>query len=325
MQRRTLAALAAAALLGLSTTAVVAQNYPDRAIRMLVPFAPGGGTDTATRIVMKRVGEQLGQTVVVENKPGAGGALAYAEVARSKPDGYTLTVGSAHLSLMGLIYDKLPFDPATDIVSVAPMANVPVALVAGSGASYKTMAEMLAYARKNPATPLAYGTPGVSTPNHLSGVLLATMAGIKLEHVPYKGVMPAVQDVMAGSIPLAIIGLSTAMSQAETGRIRILGVGGAKRSPLAPNVPTIAEGGVPGYEASYWYDVSLAKGTPEAIVNRLHAEISKAVQSPEVQDALKKGGFEPLVMSPSENQRALKEDGAKWSKVIRENNIRAGQ
>jgi tripartite-type tricarboxylate transporter receptor subunit TctC len=324
MQRRTLAALAAA-LLGLSTAAVLAQNYPDRPIRMLVPFAPGGGTDTATRIVMKKVGEQLGQTVVVENKPGAGGALAYAEVARSKPDGYTLTVGSAHLSLMGLIYDKLSFDPATDIVSVAPMANVPVALVASSSAPFKTMAEMLVHARKNPATPLAYGTPGVSTPNHLSGVLLGTMAGIKLEHVPYKGVMPAVQDVMAGSIPLAIVGLSTAMSQAETGRIRILGVGGAKRSPLAPNVPTIAEAGVPGYEASYWYDVSLAKGTPEAIVNRLYAEISKAVQSPEVQEALKKGGFEPLVMSPSENQRALKEDGAKWSKVIRENNIRAGQ
>jgi tripartite-type tricarboxylate transporter receptor subunit TctC len=325
MERRTLAALAAAALLGLSTTAVVAQTYPDRPIRMLVPFAPGGGTDTATRIVMKKVGVQLGQTVVVENKPGAGGALAYAEVARSKPDGYTLTVGSAHLSLMGLIYDKLPFDPATDLVSVAPMANVPVALVASSSAPFKTLAEMLDYARKNPATPLAYGTPGVSTPNHLSGVLLAKMAGIKLEHVPYKGVMPAVQDIMAGSIPLAIVGLSTAMAQAETGRIRILGVGGAKRSPLAPKVPTIAEGGVPGYEAGYWYDVSVAKGTPEAIVNRLHAEISKAVQSPEVQEALKKGGFEPLVMSPSENLRALKEEGAKWSKVIRENNIRADQ
>jgi tripartite-type tricarboxylate transporter receptor subunit TctC len=325
MERRTLAALAAAALLGLSTTAVVAQTYPDRPIRMLVPFAPGGGTDTATRIVMKKVGVQLGQTVVVENKPGAGGALAYAEVARSKPDGYTLTVGSAHLSLMGLIYDKLPFDPATDLVSVAPMANVPVALVASSSAPFKTLAEMLDYARKNPAMPLAYGTPGVSTPNHLSGVLLAKMAGIKLEHVPYKGVMPAVQDIMAGSIPLAIVGLSTAMAQAETGRIRILGVGGAKRSPLAPKVPTIAEGGVPGYEAGYWYDVSVAKGTPEAIVNRLHAEISKAVQSPEVQEALKKGGFEPLVMSPSENLRALKEEGAKWSKVIRENNIRADQ
>ena len=325
MQRRTLAALATAALLGLSTTTVVAQNYPDRPIRMVVPFSAGGATDNPTRIVMKKVGEQLGQPVVVENKPGAGGALGYAEVVRSKPDGYTLTVGSAHVSLMGLIYDKLTFDTATDIVSVAPMANVPIALVASSSAPFKTMAEMLDYARKNPATPLTYGTPGVSTPNHLAGVLLATMAGIKLEHVPYKGGMPAVQDVMAGSIPLAMIGLSTAMAQAETGRIRILGVGGSKRSPLAPNVPTIAEGGVPGYEASYWIDISVAKGTPEAIVNRLHAAITKAVQNPEVQDVLKKGGFEPLVMSLSENQRALKEQSAKWGKVIRENNIRAGQ
>ncbi len=325
MLRKTLAALATAALLGLSTTAVVAQNYPDRPIRMIVPFSAGGATDTPTRLVMKKVGEQLGQTVVVENKPGAGGALGYSEVARSKPDGYTLTVASAHLPLMGLIYDKLPFDPVTDIVSVAPMANVPIALVASSSAPFKTMAEMLDYARKNPSTSLAYGSPGVSTPQHLAGVLLATMAGIKLEHVPYKGGMPAVQDVMAGSIPLAFIGLSTAIAQAETGRIRILGAGGAKRSLLAPNVPTIAEGGVPGYEASYWIDISVVKGTPEAIVNRLHAEITKAVQNPEVQEGLRKGGFEPLVMSPGENQRALKEQAAKWGKVIRENNIRAGQ
>ena len=325
MQRRTLAALVAAGLLGLSTTTVVAQNYPERPIRMIVPFSAGGATDNPTRLVMKKVGEQLGQTVVVENKPGAGGALGYAEVVRSKPDGYTLTVGSAHVSLMGLIYDKLPFDPATDIVSVAPMANVPIALVASSSAPFKTMAEMLAYGRKNPATPLTYGSPGVSTPQHLAGVLLATMAAIPLEHVPYKGGMPAVQDVMAGSIPLAIIGLSTAIAQAETGRIRILGAGGSKRSPLAPDVPTIAEGGVPGYEASYWIDVSVAKGTPEAIVNRLHAEITKAVESPAIQDALKKGGFEPLVMSPAENQRALKEQSTKWGKVIRENNIRASQ
>lgn len=324
MQRRNLAALAAAALLGLSTTAVVAQNYPDRPIRMIVPFSAGGATDNPTRIVMKKVGEQMGQPVVIENKSGAGGALGYAEVVRSKPDGYTLTVGSAHVSLMGLIYDKLTFDPTTDIMSVAPMANVPIALVASSSAPFKTMAEMLDYARKNPASRLNYGTPGVSTPQHLAGVLLATMAGIQLEHVPYKGGMPAVQDVMGGSIPLAMIGLSTAMAQAETGRIRILGVGGSKRSPLAPNVPTIAEGGVPGYEASYWIDISVAKGTPEAIVNRLHAAITLAVQSPEIQDVLKKGGFEPLVMSLSENQRALKEQSAKWGKVIRENNIRVG-
>lgn len=325
MKRRYLAALAAAALLGLSTTAVVAQNYPDRSIRMIVPFSAGGATDTPTRLVMKKVSEQLGQPVVVENKPGAGGALGYAEVVRSKPDGYTLTVGSAHISLMGLIYDKLQFDPVNDIVSVAPMANVPIALVASSNAPFKTMAEMLDYARKNPAKPLAYGSPGVSTPQHLAGVLLATMAGIPLEHVAYRGGMPAVQDAMAGSIPLAIIGLSTAIAQAETGRIRILGTGGSTRSPLASNVPTIAEGGVPGYEAGYWIDISVAKGTPPAVLTRLHAEISKAVQSPDVQETLKKGGFEPLVMSAAENQKALKEQAQKWGKIIRDNKITASQ
>jgi len=148
MQRRTLAALAAATLLGLCAGAAVAQTYPDRPIRMIVPYATGGGTDTVTRIVMKKLSEQLGQPIIVENKPGAGGALAYTEVTRAKPDGYTLTVGSAQVALMALIYDKLAFDPATDIVSVAPMANVPVALVAGSGAPYKTMADYEAAIRE---------------------------------------------------------------------------------------------------------------------------------------------------------------------------------
>ncbi len=321
MQRRTLNVMA----LALSALALGAhaQSYPNRPIKMIVPYATGGGTDTVTRLVMKKLSEQLGQPIVVENRPGAGGAVAYTEVARAKPDGYTLTVGSAQVPLMGLIYDKLNFNPATDIVAVAPMANVPIALVASASAPFKTMAEMLDHARKNPGTPLAYGTPGVSTPNHLSGVLLAQMAGIKLEHAPYKGTQPAIQDVMGGTIPLAIVGLSTALAQSESGRIRILGVGGMTRSPLAPHIPTIAEGGVPGYEASYWYDVSVAQGTPAEITNRLNAEIGKAVMSPEVQQALKKGGFEPLAMSPAELQRAMKFQEAVWGKVIRDNSIRA--
>jgi tripartite-type tricarboxylate transporter receptor subunit TctC len=326
MQRRTALTMAlSGTLLASFAGAALADNYPDRPIRMIVPFSAGGATDTPTRLVMKKVSEQLGQPVVVENKPGAGGAIGYAEVVRSKSDGYTLTVGSAHVSLMQLMYEKLPFDPVNDIVSVAPMANVPIALVASSSAPFKTMAEMLDYARKNPTKPLAYGSPGVSTPQHLAGVLLATMAGIPLEHVAYRGGMPAVQDVMAGSIPLAMIGLSTALAQAESGRIRILGTGGSKRSPLAPNLPTIAEGGVPRYEAGYWIDISVAKGTPPAVLTRLHAEITKAIQSVDVQEALKKGGFEPMVMSMAENQQALKEQAQKWGKIIRDNKITAGQ
>lgn len=302
-----------------------ADDYPNRPLRMIVPYAAGGGTDTVTRIIMKKLSEQIGQPVVVENKPGAGGVLAYSELTRAKPDGYTLTIGSAQVPLMGLIYGKMSFDPAKDIVSVAPMANVPIALVAGSNAPYKSMAELLAFARKPGAAPIAYGTPGVSTPNHLSGVLLGSMAGIQLDHIPYKGTLPAIQDVISGATPLAIVGLSTAISQVESGRLRILGVGGGKRSPLAPDIPTIAEGGVLGYEASYWYDVSVNKGTPQAILSRLHAEISKAVQSPEVQETLKKGGFEPLLMSSEDNQRAIKEQSAKWGKIIRDNRITVNQ
>lgn len=326
MQRRTALTMAlSSALLASFTGPALADNYPSRPVRMLVPYAAGGGTDTVTRIVMKKLSEQLGQPITVENKPGAGGALAYAEMVRAKPDGYTLTIGSAHVSLMGLIYDKLPFDPATDILSVAPLANVPIALVTSNNTPYKSMADLLSQGRKPGAQPIAYGTPGVSTPNHLSGVLLASMAGIPLDHVPYKGTVPATQDVIGGSIPLAVLGLSTAVSFANGGKLRILGVGGNKRSPLAPDLPTIAEGGVPGYEAGYWYDVSVAKGTPPAVLTRLHAEISKAVQSAEVQDALKKGGFEPLVMSAAENQQALKEQAHKWGKIIRDHKITANQ
>lgn len=326
MQRRTaLAIVLSSTLFAAFSSAALADNYPNRPLRMLVPYAAGGGTDTVTRIVMKKLSEQMGQPIVVENKPGAGGALAYAEMVRAKPDGYTLTIGSAQVSLMGLIFEKLPFNPAVDIVSVAPLANVPIALVTGNNTPYKSMADLLSQGRKPGAQPVAYGTPGVSTPNHLSGVLLASMAGIPLDHAPYKGTAPAAQDVIGGNIPLAILGLSTAVSFANGGKLRILGVGGSKRSPLAPEVPTIAEGGVPGYEAGYWYDVSVAKGTPPDILKRLHAEISKAVQSAEVQETLKKAGFEPLTMSVAENQQALKDQAQKWGKIIRDNKITADQ
>jgi tripartite-type tricarboxylate transporter receptor subunit TctC len=323
MQRRKITLLVATSLLGVTGTSAFAQSYPDRPLRMIVPFAAAGGTDTVTRLVMKKLGEQLGQTVIIDNKPGGGGVVAHAELVRSKADGYTLTVGSAQTSLVALLHDKLPYDPAVDIVSVAPMAAVPTALVTNMATPYKTLPEMLAFARKAGATPLSYGTPGISTPHHLSGVLLGTMAGISLEHVAYRGTAPAIQDVIGGQIPLAIIGLSTALTFAKAGKVRVLGVGSATRSPYATEIPTIAEGGVPGYEASYWYDVSVAKGTPAAIVERLHAEISKAIQSPEIKDSLIKAGFEPIVMTRLENERALKDSAARWGKVIRDNKIRA--
>ena len=326
MQRRQFGALGiSAAVLSLSGHDLPAQTYPDRPIRMIVPYAPGGGTDAVTRIVMRKMSESMGQAIIVENKGGVGGSLAFAEAAHARPDGYTLTVGGAGLALLSLIFDKLSFDPATDLVSVAPMAGVPIALVASNTSGLQTMGELIASAKSHPSTPLAYGTPGVATPPHLAGVLLASTAGITLTSVPYRGTAPAIQDVAGGQIPLAIVGLSTALAFSHAGRVKILGVGSAKRSPLAPDIPTLAEGGVKGYEATYWYDVTVARGTPQPVIDRLRVEIAKAVQSADVHEALLKAGFEPMVMSAAENERALDDAAAKWGKVIRDNHIRASE
>ena len=326
MHRRQFGALCtSAAVLSLTGRDLFAQSYPDRPIRMIVPYAPGGGTDAVTRIVMRKISESLGQAIVIENKGGAGGTLAFAEAAHARPDGYTLTVGGAGLALLSLIFDKLSFDPATDLVSVAPMAGVPIALVASNASGLQTTGELIASARSHPSAPLAYGTPGVATPPHLAGVLLASTAGITLISVPYKGTGPAIQDVAGGHIPLAIVGLSTALAFSHAGRVKILGVGSARRSALAPDIPTLAEGGVKGYEATYWYDVTVARGTPQPVIDRLRVEIAKAVQSADVHEALLKAGFEPMVMSAAENERALDDAAAKWGKVIRDNHIRAGE
>jgi len=326
LQRRLFSALGtAAAVLGLTGHDLLAQTYPDRPIRMIVPYAPGGGTDAVTRIVMHKMSESMGQAIIVENKGGAGGTLAFAEAAHARPDGYTLTVGGAGLALLSLIFDRLSFDPATDLVSVAPMAGVPIALVASNASGLQTMGELITFAKSHPSAPLAYATPGVATPPHLAGVLLASTARIMLTSVPYKGTAPAIQDVAGGQIPLAIVGLSTALAFSHAGRVKILGVGSAKRSALAPDIPTLAEGGVKGYEATYWYDVTVARGTPQPVIDRLRVEIAKAVQSADVQEALLKAGFEPMVMSAAENERALDDAAAKWGKVIRDNHIRASE
>lgn len=315
MKRRTFVSIAATA-----GSFAFAQEYPARPLRLLVPYTPGGGTDTVVRIVMKKIGEQLGQAVIVENKPGAGGAIAYAELLRNKPDGYTLTTGSGNVALLNLLNNKLPFDAATDLIQVAPLASVPIALIASKKLPVENMAELIAHAKQNPG--MSYGTPGPTTPQHLAGVLLGSMAGLKLTHVGYRGTAQAVQDVIGGHLPLAIIGLSTAIPFSHGGQVKVLGVGSVKRSELAPEIPTIAEGGIKGYDASYWYDICVAKGVPQTVVNRLHAEITKASQSPDVRATLTAAGFEPMAVTQAEYQGMLRAERAKWEPVIRANNIR---
>jgi tripartite-type tricarboxylate transporter receptor subunit TctC len=323
MNRRQLTALAAATFLFLTGISGFAQNYPDRPIRVIVPFSAGGGTDTVTRAVMRKVSEAMGQAIVIDNKLGAGGMIGLAEVARAKPDGYTLGVAGSGLDLYPLIFDNLTFNPTVDLVPVAPLASTPMALIARNSLPGKTSSEVFALARSNPAKPLTYGTPGIATPAHQAGVLLASTLDITMTHVPYKGTAPVIQDVAGGQVDLGLIGLMTAQQFAQNGKLRLLGVIAPKRSPVAPEVPTLAEGGVRNFDATYWWDITAPKGIPQPIMDRLRVEISKAVQSAEVREILKKGGFEPMVMTPVEYERALKDYSSTWGEVIRKNNIRA--
>lgn len=298
------------------------QDYPARQLRLLVPYTAGGGTDLAARVVMKKLSEQLGQPIVVENKPGGGAALAYIELLRSKPDGYTLTTGSGVTSLLNVLNSKLPFDASTELVQVAPLASVPIVLVASNKVPARNLAELIAYGKQHPG--LSFGTPGPATPHHLAGVLLASMAGLQMTHVGYRGTAPAVQDVVGGHLPLAIVGLSTAIQFARSGQLKVLGVGSSKRSELAPEIPTLAEGGLKGYDASYWYDICVARGVPQPVVERLHAEITQAVQDRDVRTALTGAGLEPMAVTAEEYRRMLQAERAKWEPIIRANNIRMG-
>jgi tripartite-type tricarboxylate transporter receptor subunit TctC len=316
MDRRQVIVASFASTAALAVPKVFASSYPDRAIRLIVPFAPGGGNDAVARIVMRRVGEQLGQPIVIENKPGAGSIVAFSEVTHSKPDGYLLTLGSPHVYILSSIYGKLPFNPLDDLVSVAALASVPNVLISSNASGISSMQELLAYAKSHPETPLAYGTAGVATPPHIAAVQLASMTNIRLVHAPYRGTALALQDVIAGHIPLAMVGLSNAMPFMNKKQIKILGIGSLQRSPLAPEVPTFDEQGIKGYDDIYWYDVLIRKGVDSSIMDRLHEEITKALRNPDVRKSLMDAGFEPLVWSRAENQIQLKRVGEKWLGLV---------
>ena len=309
-------------LLGSAVNADAQTAYPSKAIRLIVPYPAGGGTDAVARAVFQKLGESLGQAVVVENKAGAGTTIGLAELARSAPDGYTLGIGGTSDPLLPLLYDKLPFNPKTDLVFVTTLATAPIALVTGPSISAHSVSEFVSLAKSQSASPMGYASVGVASPQHLAGIYFSALSGAPMNHVPYKGTAPALTDLMGGHIPAAMLGLPSLLPYARTGKLRILGVASAKRSSLAPDIPTISEGGVKGFEAGYWYHVVVPKGTPIAVVERLRAEIDKVVRSPEMKDSLAKSGFETLTLTPEESERALKADTARWTKIIRDNNIR---
>lgn len=322
MQLKTIAVVSA---LLLTSTLANAQNepYPSRPIKLIVGYPAGGASDVTARAVANKMVDFLGQPVVVENKPGAAGNIGSEFVARSKPDGYTLIFGTISSSINGSLYKKLNYDPVKDFVAISQVTSTPFLLVANPNSPYQTVADVIAAAKKAP-TPAQlpdYATAGNGSGSHLFTELFTSMAGIRLNHIPYRGAAPAMADVMGGQVPLAFDNILTTMAQVQVGKLRALAVSTKTRSSVMPNIPTLAEAGVPGYDATAWFGVLAPAGTPSAIVEQLATAIQKAVKTPEVTEAMLKGGAEPVGSTPAQFDAFYKAEVEKWAKVVKSANV----
>jgi len=310
-------ALAAGALLATASTLAAAQAWPSKPIKYVVPFAAGGTTDILARTISEKLSVALGQPVVVENKPGAGGGLGAAEVAKAAPDGYTIMGGtiSTH-AINASLYKNLPYDPVRDFAAITLIARVPNMLVINNDIPAKDVAELIALMKANPGK-WSFASSGNGTSQHLSGELFKGMAGVDMQHIPYKGSPPALTDVMGGQVTMTFDNITTAWPLARGGKLRALAVTTAKRSPVSPEVPTLAESGLPGYEIGSWQGVFAPAGTPPEIVKRLNTEIVKIINSPDVQKKLLELGAEPVANSPEEFTALVKTEVVKWGDVVK--------
>jgi len=303
--------------LAMAASPAAAQTWPTKPIKWVVPFAPGGTTDILARTIGEKLGVALGQPVIVENKPGAGGGLGADFVAKSAPDGYTILGGTISTNAINAsLYKDLPYDPVKDFVPVTLIARVPNMLVVNNDVPVKTVAELIALIKKNPGK-YTFASSGNGTSQHLSGELFKSMAGVDMQHIPYKGSPPALQDVMGGSVTMTFDNITTAWPLAKGGKLRALGVTTAKRSPAAPDVPTLAEAGVVGYEIGSWQGVFAPAGTPPAIVKRLNSEIVKIINLPDVQEKLLLLGAEPVGNSSEDFTVFVKAEVIKWGDVVK--------
>lgn len=300
-----------------------AATYPDKPIRMIVAFSPGGGSDTAARILAQRLTTALGQQVVVDNRPGASGNIGHDLGAKATPDGYTLmwtSIGPIAVNVS--LYRKLPYQPLRDFEPITLSADSINALVVHPGVPAKTVQEFIALARAQPGK-LNYGSSGNGGAGHLAGELLNLMAGVKTVHIPYKGGGPAMLDLLGGQIEAIYATLVTALPHIRSGRIRGIAVTRAQRAPMIPELPTIAEGGLAGYEATNWYGILAPAKTPRPIIARLNPEFVKILGMPEVRDAFFKQGMLPLNSTPEAFRAHIKSEIEKWGGVIKQVGIRA--
>jgi len=300
-----------------------AQDYPNRPITLVVPFPPGGSTSIVARIVGEKMGEMLGQQMVIDNRGGAGGTIGTRAVAKSTPDGYTLLLGyTGTLAIGPTLYPNVGYDPRKDFAPIGLIGHAPNSLVLHPSFAPRSVKELVDYAKANPGK-VNYGSAGVGTVSHVSGVYFANAAGIQLTHIPYKGTGPALADLLGGHIPMAFAPIPATHANIAEGKMRGLAVTSGKRSSLLPDVPTIAEAGVAGFEASLYYGIVAPAGTPRPIVNKLNQVLRAALASDDVRKRLSTDGAEPTPGSPDEYATFIDRDETKWSKVVKDSGAKA--
>ncbi len=313
-----LSALAAVLATAFAAPVAQAETFPARPIRIVVGFPTGGAPDTLARIVSEKISPSWGQPVVVDNKPGAGGNIGAEAVARAPGDGYTLALGTVGThSINGAVYSKLPYDMVKDFAPVILLATTPNVLVVHPGVPAKTTAELIALAKSKPGG-LTFGTPGIGTSPHVAGELFNTMAGVKITHVPYKGRAMAIPDLLGGHITMMFDNLPSALPVIKEGKLRALGVTSLKRSASAPDIPTLAEQGLNGFQADSWFAIFVPATTPKDVVAKLNTELNRIFTLPDVQAKLKTLGLDPVLGTPEALASFQKAEIAKWAKVVKD-------
>lgn len=309
-----------ACIIGAAAGAIAQDAWPSKPIKIIVPFAPGGGGDAVVRVLTDKLGERLGQPVVIENRPGASGYIGAQVVASAPPDGYTILMGFDGSLVVAPNLIKAPFDPVNDFAPITKLNDATLVLAANSSVPVKSLKELVDYSKRQGS--MGFGSSGAATTTHLLGELLALRSGANLRHIPYKGGGQAVSDVAGGQIPLIITVVPTIAGFLKDGRLRAIAVASAKRSPVLPDVPTIAESGLPDFEVSSWYGLLAPAKTPKPIIDRLQREVAAVLALPEIQDRYLKGGFEVVGNKPEEFAQQIKTDLSRWGKVVKDANIR---
>ncbi len=298
-------------------SAAAAQDYPNRPIKIIVPFSPGGAVDGPTRVVAQELGKRLKQQVIIDNRPGAGATIGSGEVAKSPPDGYTLLLASQTNAISATLYPRLPFAPIDDFVGISLLGREPGVLVAHPGLPVKNLAELIAYAKQRSGQ-LNYASSGNGSGQHLFMAMFASMADLQMTHIPYRGSGQATTDLLAGTVPLAFPGTAGMIGHIKAGKLKPLAVSGVTRSPQLPDVPTLAESGIAGYSAYVWMGLLAPKGTPAAVIERLHRELKVVMASAEVKSHFAEAGIEIMSSTPAEMDGYFREERDRWARVIKD-------